>query len=349
MKKIYFLVLLLFSQQLFSQYVSSGIGKWKLGLNVGTTWQTADVSTDLFDLGYGATLEYALYEKQHSFFGFSLRGRFLKGKTTGYDYLTHQGFISNNALNGTNDTSVNYSFNPLYLNNKTSLNEFSLEGMLKWNRLYQNHGILFYLYLGGGFTSYKVETDQLNFDEGMYDYSLINENSGISTIDEIKSLQDGNYETELSNPDYHTLVFTPAVGVGLGFRIVPGVDFAIEHKISLPQTDLFDGQVYDSGDPAFIQDIYHYTSLGLIFSIVHPTNPQTYVPPAEPVTPITPVTPINNTPVKPIITLINPITNTINTPGCKIEIKAKIENCNSQADIEFYQNGNKIPSYKYFF
>ena len=108
-------------------------------------------------------------------------------------------------------------YNIIYLNNKTSLNEFSLEGMLKWNRLYQNHGILFYLYIGGGFTSYKVETDQLDFDGSMYNYGLINEGNGVSTVTEIKSLQDGSYETELSNPNYNTLVFTPAVGVGLGF------------------------------------------------------------------------------------------------------------------------------------
>ena len=347
MKKIYFLALLLFSQQLFSQYVSSGIGKWKLGLNIGATWQTADVSTDLFDLGYGATLEYALHEKQNSFFAFSLRGRFLQGKTTGYDYLTRQETISNNSLIGSIDTSINYSFSPIYLNNKTSLNEFSLEAMLKWNRLYQNHGILFYIYLGGGFTSYKVETDQLDFDGSVYNYGFINEGNGVSTVAEIKNLQDGSYETELSNPNYNTLVFTPAIGVGLGFRIVPGLDFALEHKISLPQTDLFDGQQHQTNSPSFIQDIYHYTSLGLIFSIVHPTNPESYVPPVEPITPIT----TNTTPttIKPIITLTNPITNSFNSPNCKVEIKAKIENVTDQSNIEFYHNGNKVSSYNYFF
>jgi hypothetical protein len=347
MKKIYILVLLLFSQQLFSQYVSTGIGKWKLGLNVGATWQTADVSTDLFDLGYGATLEYAVHEKQNRFFGFSFRGRFLQGKTTGYEHIRHNGNISNNAINGSIDTSINYSFNPLFLNNKTSLNEFSLEGMLKWNRLYQNHGILFYLYIGGGFTNYKVESDQLDFNGSMYNYSSINVGNGGSTVNELKNIQDGNFETELSNPDYNSLVFTPAVGIGLGFRIVPGVDFALEHKISLPQTDLFDGQIHETGDPAFIQDIYHYTSLGLIFSIVRSVEPETYVPPTEPAEPITPVN--TATPIKPRIKIVSPTNNTFNSPNCTVVIKAKINNVNEKKDISFYHNGNLIPNSKFYY
>ena len=350
MKKLYIIIFLLVSTQLLAQSVSTGIGRWKLGFNVGATWQTADVTTDLFDLGYGATLEYAIHERQRSFFGFSLRGRFLQGKTTGYSCVKHNGPISNNAINGTLDTSINYSVNPIYLNNKTSLNEFSLEAMLKFNRLYQNKGILFYLFVGGGFTSYKVETDQLDANNNPYDYSFINNNNGSSTISETKLLQDGIYETELINPDFNSLVFTPSAGVGLGFRITPGIDFALEHKISLPQTDLIDGQAYDSGDPSFVQDIYHYTSLGIIFSIVRHSEPETYIPISEPIEPITvePI-PVTTTPIKPVITLTSPITNTFNTPNCKVEIVAKIENVKAQNDITFYQNGNKVPSYKYFF
>jgi hypothetical protein len=351
MKKLYIIILLLVSHQLLSQSVTTGIGRWKLGINIGTTWQTADLTTNLFDLGYGGTLEYALHEKQRSFFGFSLRGRFLQGKTTGYNCVKHDGDISNNAINGTLDTSINYSLKPLYLNNKTSLNEFSLEAMLKFNRLYQNKGILFYLYFGGGFTSYKVESDQLDISGNPYDYSFINNGNSSNTIKETKSLQDGIYETELINPNYNTLAFTPSAGVGLGFRITPGVDFALEHKISLPQTDLFDGQIEDSGDPSFVQDIYHYTSLGFIFSIIHHSEPETYTPISEPIEPITilPETPVVNAPIKPIITLIQPTLNTFNTPNCKIAININIQNVKTQNDITFYQNGNKVPSYKYFF
>ncbi len=348
MKKLYFVILLLCSTTLFSQYTSSGIGRWRLGLNVGATWQTANINSSLFDLGYGATLEYAAYEKYNSFFGFSFRGRFLGGQTKGYNELREYGPIDNNNINGVNDSTFNYSKIPAHLNNRTKYKEFSLEAMLKWNRLYQNHGIIFYLYLGGGFTSYKVETNQKDVFGLSYDYSTINEGSS-NTLGDLKSLLDDSYETELSHPDYNSLVFTPSVGIGFGFRITRGFDIVWEHKTSLPQTDLFEGQSRNLDDPSFVKDIYHYSSLGLIFSIVGHTEPTTYEPPVEPSEPIIPITPITSTPLKPTIILTKPITTGYNTPNCKVEIIATINHVKEQKDIEFYHNGNKVPSYNYFF
>jgi hypothetical protein len=344
MKKLYIIIFLLFTQQLFSQYSSTGFGRWKLGLNIGGTWQTASVNTHLLDLGYGATLEYAAYQKYNSFFGFSFRGRFLQGTTRGYDDFYINEPISNNAINGVLDTNFNYSLSPTYLNNRTKLNEFSLEAMLKWNKLYQNHGILFYLYLGGGFTSYKVETDQLDEFGFMYDYTKLSEGSN-----NLSTFLDGTYETALENPNYNTLVFTPAIGFGIGFRVVPGFDIAFEHKVSLPQTDLFDGQIHKTNDPSFIQDIYHYSSLGLMFSIVGNNEPTTYEPLVEPSEPVIPITPITSSPIKPTIILTNPITTNFNSPNCKVEIIATINHVKQQSDIEFYHNEKKVPSYNYFF
>ncbi|MCO6501427.1 MAG: hypothetical protein J5I47_13785, partial [Vicingus serpentipes] len=263
MKKIYSIgLLLIFSQLLFSQNTSTGIGRWKLGVNVGGTFQSADISTKLFGLGYGATLEYAFIENTHSPFGFSLRGQFLQGKTYGHHNQLNNNSISNNAINGIQNSLIDYSNLPLYLNNRTSFNEFSLEAMLKLDNLYQKKGILFYLYVGGGFTNYIVETDQTDGSGKTYDYSLINHSlNKKELIKQIKSVQDGNYETELINPNYNPFVFTPTVGMGFGFRVLPGFDIAFEHKISAPQSDLFDGQVYKNKTPEFIKDIYHYSSI----------------------------------------------------------------------------------------
>ena len=143
MKKIYFILLLLLTTSLYSQHTSTGVGRWRLGLNIGGTWQTANINSKLLDVGYGATLEYAIHKDYNSFFGFSLRGRFLRGCTTGFNKQREYGPISNNNINGVSDSIYDYSFLPVHLNNRTTYNEFSLEAMLKWNRLYQNHGIVF--------------------------------------------------------------------------------------------------------------------------------------------------------------------------------------------------------------
>lgn len=351
MKKFYFILLLLFTTSLFSQHTSTGVGRWRLGLNVGGTWQTANINSKLLDVGYGATLEYAVHETHSSFFGFSLRGRWLGGQTRGFNKLREYGPISNNSINGVADSNFNYSNIPVHLNNRTKYNEFSLEAMLKWNRLYQNHGIVFYLYAGAGFTSYKVETDQRDEFGLMYDYSGIPEGQA-NTYSEIASLVDFSYETEFTNPNYKSLVFTPSLGVGFGFRVTRGFDIVWEHKTSLPQTDLFEGQARETDDPSFVKDIYHYSSLGLVFSIIGYDDPTAYTPPVEPTEPIvptTPVTPVTSKPVKPTITLVKPVTNTFNSPNCEAKIEAKIEHVKSQNDIEFFHNGNKVPSYKYFF
>ena len=348
MKKIYFILFILFTTSLFAQHTSTGVGRWRLGLNIGGTWQTANINSNLLDLGYGATLEYAIHENHSSFFGFSLRGRFLRGQTRGFNKLKEYGVIDNNNINGTVDSNYNYSNLPIHLNNRTKYNEFSLETMLKWNKLYQNHGIVFYLYLGAGFTHYKVETNQQNEFGVIYDYSTITENTS-NTVDDIKFMLDDSYETDLEHPDYNSLVFTPSIGIGFGFRVTRGFDIVWEHKTSLPQTDLFEGQSRDLDDPSFVKDIYHYSSLGFVFSIIGHNDPTAYEPPVEPSEPVVPVTPVTNTSKKPTITLTKPITNTFSTPNCKVQIEAKIEHVKSQNDIQFFHNGNKVPGYQYFF
>ena len=353
MKKIYFLLLfIIISPFLQAQYSSYDVGRWSLGLNVGGSFQQADVSNDFFGLGYGATLEYHLLRKSYSYFGVSLRGRYLNTRTYGQDYTLHSGLISNDAINGVNSPTIDYSNSPIFLNNKTLVNEFSLELMLKWNKWYQEKGVLFYLYLGGGGTEFETSTNQLDAFGNVYDYSVININTGKSnTLSQIETLNDGSYESALTNKDAKTFVFTPTVGLGLGFRVVPGFDIALEHKISVPQTDFYDGQM-NAPTTSFIKDVYHYTSLGFIFTIVRNNfkeNSETFTPTVIPSPTVTP-TPITTTPTytlkKPEITIVKPTISSYNYPDCSIEIVAKIEQVVSKNDIEFFQNGQKVlPQY----
>ena len=381
MKKIlYTLVCLLITFTIYAQHQNYSVGKVKFGINIGTTFQSTDISTQLFGLGYGATLEYAFIENSHSFFGFSLRGRFLRGRTYGIEYNPHFGTISNHAINGIDNSSVDYTNSVLFLNNRTTFNELSLEAMLKFNRLYYQHGILLYVFAGGGFTDYTSESNQLDENQNMYDYSNIELTNKSDIKKQLKSLRDGSYETTLSNPNASLFAFTPTVGIGFGFRVAPSFTIAFEHKISLPQTDYYDGQVYQpSKDPSFIKDIYHYTSIGFIFNIVRRykgttnTNPETYTPPVStppttnpptnnpptttppptpvnppPVTPITDVPTSEPDPTPPVITLLTPQTNSF-TGDCKVKIEVKVENVTHENDINFYQNGKKVASYLYYY
>ncbi|MCB0409378.1 MAG: hypothetical protein KDD29_04115, partial [Flavobacteriales bacterium] len=295
MKKILTLLFLVFFH-FFTQAQNHtyDYGKVKLGFNVGGTFQSTDISTKLFGLGFGSTLEWAIHENSYSIFGFSIRGRYLHANVYGNEYNLHTQPISNFSINGIDNSNLDYSNSPLYINNKTILDELSLEAMLKFNKLYYQKGILFYLFLGAGATGYETLTNQLDESGLMYDYSAINASTKKEVINQLKDLRDNSYETGFTGPNLKSWVFTPTVGLGLGYRVAPILTIVFEHKISLPQTDYFDGQLYHpEKDPAFIKDIYHYTSLGFRFNIVRkhhvetepetlPTAPTTYVPTTTP-------------------------------------------------------------------
>ena len=354
MNKLYFFIaFIVVTLSANAQHTTYDIGRTTIGGNIGGAYQKGDVSNKLFGFGYGATIELRLYNKKYRFFGFSLRGRYLKSETFGLGYQPHESFISNYALNGFGSSGINYSNELFFQNNNTKFEELSLEAMLRWNKLYDNTGILFYLFAGGGGTDYVVNTNQLDESGNQYDYSTINYNGSKADVrKQLRDLLDNSYETDLDNKNYSRIVFTPAVGVGLGFRIAPGVDFALEHKISLPQTDYFDGQATKNNAPAFIQDIYHYTSLGLHFSILnHHQGEATYTPTTIP-TPTTPTNPSTTsyTPsVKPVIILSQPIATTFISPNCKVSIVAKITPDIKAQDVIFYHNNNLVAAQNYSF
>ncbi|MCL4856550.1 MAG: hypothetical protein KJZ55_04635, partial [Flavobacteriales bacterium] len=315
MRNLFLLFLLiLFLGNTNAQQNTYEYGKLKWGFNLGGTYQTADVANEKFGLGLGTTLEYAIVQNSYSLFGFSLRGRYLWGTTFGNDFTPHSGAISNNALNGINNPLNDYSNTPIFLNNRTTLNEYSLEAMLKFNKLYIQKGVLFYLFIGGGATNYKSETNQFDALGNEYDYSTINITDKADVRSQLKTLRDLNYETQVSNPSAKSFVFTPTVGVGLGYRIAPFFTLALEHKISLPQTDYFDGQVYQpSKDHAFIKDIYHYTSIHFIFytfrsnkyeeqTYTQNPKPQTYPAPKPKPTPQPTPAPLPTTNPSPVPT-----------------------------------------------
>ncbi|MCB0381141.1 MAG: hypothetical protein KDD24_07785, partial [Flavobacteriales bacterium] len=302
-----------------TQQYTNEYGRLKFGFNLGGTYQTTDIKNDLFGLGVGATLEYAFIQNSYSIFGFSLRGRYLYGTTYGTELNLHDGFISNSAINGFENPLNNYTNLPLFLNNRTTLNEYSLEAMLKFNKLYIKHGVLFYLFVGGGATQYKSETNQFDALGNLYDYSKI-DLSKSDVKSQLKSLRDLNYETSLPNVTPNSFVFTPTLGFGIGFRVAPLLTIALEHKTSLPQTDFFDGQLHQSDrHPSFIQDIYHYTSIGFIFYIFKSREhvEQTYNnPPPKPSNPVAPPkpTPLPNPKPEPTPVPTNPITPVQPTP-----------------------------------
>jgi hypothetical protein len=364
MKKLYsFILFIFFANFTFSQGsrgVNYQYGQFRMGINAGSTFQSADIRTEI-GLGWGLLAEYDFMKSKYSAIGFSLRGRYLRANTYGNHakYFTDYP-LSNDAINGTLNDSINYTGKKLFLNNKTRAWEYSLEAQFHTHSLYQNYGVGFHFFIGAGLTNFEVYTNQLDGDSLLYDYSLIDySQSEPQRIKSLRNLRDNSYETRVKNKDLPSLVFTPTIGAGIQFRLSPYWSLMLEHKISLPQTDLFDGQTYKvEKDPSFVQDVYHYSSVGFMIYFGTKSDEEiikdetNYIPPVN--------TTNNNTTQT---TATGNYTQTLPKPeilitkqevyplvqGCTAVIEAQIKNIQSKTDIKFYQNNQLITADKYSF
>ncbi|MGZ4037519.1 MAG: hypothetical protein ACXVPQ_06800, partial [Bacteroidia bacterium] len=141
MKKLHFFIFILAGTFAFSQNTSY-YNSWRLGLNLGGMWQTSDLTKNAAGFAGGFTLEKGLGENAHHFFSFAIRGRALFGNTYGYSGKRNYNLATNPALNGTYNSSVNYTNDSLsggqkfiYDNYKTAISEGSLELQISFNRL----------------------------------------------------------------------------------------------------------------------------------------------------------------------------------------------------------------------
>ena len=202
MKKLSFLTLLFislvsFSQKDYSRYYNS----WRLGLNLGGAWQTADYRS-CWGMAGGITLEKGFHENATNIFSFAIRGRYLGANTYGMDYNRNYEVRSNDAYNGKYDPKVNFldsvsmAKQYVYDNYKMKLGEGSLELQITFNRLRERTHVLLNLWGGIGFTSYRTKSDLLDGAGKMYDFSMV-DSTGNKTkaLNTYNGLIDKNYES----------------------------------------------------------------------------------------------------------------------------------------------------------
>ncbi|MES2763687.1 MAG: hypothetical protein V4677_15840 [Bacteroidota bacterium] len=381
MKKLYFLLLCFISLSVFSQKdYSRYYNSWRLGLNLGGAWQTADYRS-CWGIAGGITLEKGFHENSTNFFSFAVRGRYLGANTYGMDYNRNYDVKSNDAYNGKYDPKVNYvdsvsvSRQYVYDNYKMQLSEGSLELQVSFNRLREQTHVLLNLWGGIGFTSYRTKSDLLTGDNKLYDFSLV-DSTGNQTkaLNTYNGLIDKKYESYAYGSKNGNLVtFSPSLGVGLGYQFSPGFSMLWEYKITFPQgtnADLLDGKLAANNDFFGSNDYYHYTGLNLVFTLrgkkktptpkdettytntVVPTNtvavPTTSIaPPTNTVVTNTPPTQIPVTDPKPIVTFVNPTTSGQVVYAAQYKISAQILNITNVNQIQFKFNGVNHYNFNY--
>lgn len=377
MKKLYFLIITLISlsglsQKDYSRYYNS----WRLGLNLGGAWQTADYRS-CWGLAGGITLEKGFHENNTNFFSFAIRGRYLAANTYGMDYNRNYDVKSNDAYNGKYDPKVNFVDSVsvgkqyVYDNYKMTLGEGSLELQLTFNRLRERTHVLLNLWGGIGVTSYRTNSDLLDANGKKYDFSLV-DSTGNKTkaLNTYNGLIDKKYESYAYGSKSGNLVtFSPSAGIGFGYQFSPGFSMLWEYKVTFPQgtnADLLDGKLSANKDAiGGSNDYYHYTGLNLVFTLrgkkktktpkqetvytntVATTN--TVVAPTTSL--ITTNTVVTNTPLptgpKPIISFITPPVNEHVVNNQQYKISAQVLNIANASQIQFKFNGTSYSNFSF--
>lgn len=323
---------LFFSFQGFAQ-VSGNLtapGQLTFGLNAGWSYQTSDIKTNFDGFGVGATLAKNLFYRPDAPLAFDLRGRLLFARQYGYDPFLDTDIANNTALNGTGQldylnypNALNEPIGFVYQNHQTTLGELSLEGVFTLNRLKERTGIIAALYGGIGLDWYRTKIDQANLDGAYYEgYANIDENAPENTI--LRDLQntvwDGNFETLADGYEgVGKLDVMPSVGVELGYQLTPGFSITAGHRLTFSGNDLLDGNQWENAN----NDLYHYTTLGLNWSIGNTNRTKKGK--------------------APIIKLTEPRTNPHRSTSINGIVRAEILHINSVADITCTVNGRSAP------
>lgn len=342
MKKIFTLAfgLLLSMGSLFSQKIDyDHSSKWFLGLNLGTTWQTTDVSNQ-FGAGWGLTLGRSFNYNYGKKIYFDIRGRYLTGNWYGQDYDTTS-LVNYNPTNQngyalqTYKDSLGFSVN----NFKTGVHRLALELAIHANGLRERTGIDAYIFGGVGFTWHKTYGDLVSND-AYGDSLLYNYDPAQLNKSYVSGLLDKSYETALDGTiaDKYRVNFMPSLGFGIGYQVGPRISIGLEHKTTFTLLDNFDGYVDASSK---YRDIYHYTSAFIQFRFRGGRTNNTE----------NNLNNVNNYNtggcISPVVNFINPASNALTVQAMNYQVLAEIKDVIGRENIVFKQNGVSNSNFTY--
>lgn len=261
-------------------YPAKPRNQWEIGLQVGAFSVSGDVRNRF--PGIGA----AIHARKALGYVFSLRGQVGFGTTKGLNFQPSNEWSKNPAwaANGyAPGTQVFYNY-------KTNVIDASLQGVvtlsnIRFHKAKSSFNV--YAFAGIGGMIYDTKIDALN-GSTPYDFSNIVAEYNASTNPykdrkkikkDLKNLLDGSYETKAEQdpgqPKLFKKPFRPIfnVGAGVQFKLSKKLSLAIEDKLTIPKTDLLDGQQWQENGPGTATaqsrdyDNYNFLSVGLNLAV----------------------------------------------------------------------------------
>ncbi|MBE7169995.1 MAG: OmpA family protein [Williamsia sp.] len=262
--------------------------QWEIGVKVGSFAVSGDIPATIPTAGFGVHVRKALG------YVFSVRAEYLYGMAKGLNWKSRTNGFSSSFSRYTAGT-------PIYDNYKTTLQDFSIEGIASLNNIKfhkDKSSVEVYLIGGLGAAFFSSKVNALN-GNALYNFASVAGNSNANKKDTkkaLKNLLDDSYETSgESNGNQQQklfgLPFTPtaSVGAGLAFKLSKRINLALEDRFSFTTTDLLDGQRYQnipgvtgaktlSGD----KDAFNYLTVGLNINLgKHAIEPLWWVNPLD--------------------------------------------------------------------
>ncbi len=232
--------------------------QWELGIKLGAPSVSGDVDASFPGFGFG------LHARKALGYVLSIRGEYTYGNARGVG-PTHIAVrpTFNAAWEG------RYPNGNFYYNYKTSVHEFSLQGVVNLNNISFHRAepkVLLHAIFGAGFLLYDTKVDATNAAGANYAFA-----PGMSKAT-VRGLLDGTYETNATTSGSR-LKPTTTFGLGASFKVSNKVNVSLENRLVMTTDDLMDGVKYYYATPqgsnaaapivSNRNDLYNFLSFGV--------------------------------------------------------------------------------------
>ncbi|HEV8508227.1 MAG TPA: OmpA family protein [Chitinophagaceae bacterium] len=267
-------------------YPAKPRNQWEIGIKGGLSTISGDIRSRLPSGGFGIHVRKALG------YVFSIRMEYDWLNARGLNFSPSDGFRRNPVLGQIYTSAVpggGFLQNSIYYNYKTNIQDLGLHGVVTLNNIRfhkSKTGVNFYAFGGIAGVTYAAKYNALNSNGQPYDFSGVPAATYSNKKDAIKYLKDNvlddSYETQAERdplqPKLGDRPFKVAFefGGGVQFKINNRFNIALEDKITLPKTDLLDGQQWqenygNANVGAIAQsrdyDTYNFLSIGLNYNL----------------------------------------------------------------------------------
>jgi len=267
-------------------YPAKPRNQWEIGIKGGLSTVSGDVRSWLPTGGIGLHIRKALG------YVFSLRLEYDWLNAKGLNFASSFAYHRNPVIEQTYRlaTGPGYWSDHVFYNYKTNIQDLGLHGVVTLNNIRFHKaktGVNFYAFGGVAGITYATKYNLLNSNGLPYTYAGINSapySDKKNTLKDLKDLLDDSWESQAERdplqPKLGDRPFKVAFefGGGVQFKLNNRFNIALEDKITVPKTDLLDGQQWQenySGAAGSIStiaqsrdyDTYNFLSIGLNYNL----------------------------------------------------------------------------------